>query len=758
MKKIRNLFDFLSVIKYGTIFLLFLILNSLEQNFYPYSISIFTTALFENFSLLSTSILFFIALLFCGGKTQISPTLISVLILIVMKFFHRKEPVKIKFVLPVFVLISMIPFVILGDAKTFITYDKRIFVCIISSFLTLLTAVAFYALDKKGLKYKYNFEETVSIVAIVIVVGLGLCNFISPLMWKGVVVFLTLLICYFYSIPYGTFISCILSCSLAVFYSNIEYLSIGLLWGISADVCMRFSRHLSSVVIIAIDFFIFSFFKVSPYILSQFLPTLIGALLFAIIPTPPLDKIKNKLNVFREKNIVKQTINRNRLMLSNKLYEISGVFSEMSSAFTVFKKTQLDETKAKNSMLEQVKGEICAHCNNYLKCKKFEKETKLDILKMIDIGVAKGKLSLIDLPVSLADRCTRSSDIIFGLNKMLTTYRNYIENATSLSSGRDLIASETSGIAEILKELALETGTQLKYQSTLEKTLTLELFKNGFIVSELLIYGSNENTTISMIISMKEFALNKLIEVIEKVTSIKMQLADKNSITTDKCYMSFRADAPCDAVFGIAKAVKDGSIVSGDTHSVTKINEGKFLVALSDGMGSGENAQNVSSVSLSLIESFYKAGMDSGLILNTVNKLLSVNVDESFTALDVSVIDLNTRKADFIKYGAPYGFIINDTGVKIIEASTLPLGILEDLKPSVCSTVLESGDMVLLITDGIADAFKSSSEIIDYLRKVPAKNPQALADDILSYALKLDGEKKNDDMTALAVRIFDKYA
>ena len=261
-----------------------------------------------------------------------------------------------------------------------------------------------------------------------------------------------------------------------------------------------------------------------------------------------------------------------------------------------------------------------------------------------------------------------------------------------------------------------------------------------------------------MIISMKEFVLNKLLEVIEKVTSIKMQLTDKNSITTDKCYMCFKAEAPCDAVFGIAKAVKDDSMVSGDTHSVTKINEGKFLVALSDGMGSGENAQNVSSVSLSLIESFYKAGMDSGLILNTVNKLLSVNVDESFTALDISVIDLNTKKADFIKYGAPYGFIINDTGVKIIEANTLPLGILEDLKPSVCSTVLESGDMILLITDGIADAFKSSSEIIDYLRKVPAKNPQALADDILNHALKLDDNKKNDDMTALAVRIFDKHA
>ena len=68
----------------------------------------------------------------------------------------------------------------------------------------------------------------------------------------------------------------------------------------------------------------------------------------------------------------------------------------------------------------------------------------------------------------------------------------------------------------------------------------------------------------------------------------------------------------------------------------------RFLVALSDGMGSGETANNISSVSLSLIESFYKAGMESSLILDTVNKLMAINAEDTFTALDVSVIDLKT--------------------------------------------------------------------------------------------------------------------
>jgi stage II sporulation protein E len=175
-------------------------------------------------------------------------------------------------------------------------------------------------------------------------------------------------------------------------------------------------------------------------------------------------------------------------------------------------------------------------------------------------------------------------------------------------------------------------------------------------------------------------------------------------------------------------------------------------------MGSGSVAHTISSASLSLIESFYKAGLKSQLILSTVNKLLAINTEDTFAALDTVIIDLKNCSADFIKYGAPYGFIVGDNGVKIVEGSSLPLGIIEDLKPSVCTTELNDGDIVVLFTDGISDAFSSSSEVVDFLRSVPAKNPQTLADQILERALNLSCGHKNDDMTVLAVRIYKRIS
>ena len=85
-----------------------------------------------------------------------------------------------------------------------------------------------------------------------------------------------------------------------------------------------------------------------------------------------------------------------------------------------------------------------------------------------------------------------------------------------------------------------------------------------------------------------------------------------------------------DAAFGVATITKQGESASGDSHSVIKIDERRFMVSLSDGMGSGEYAKRISESTISLLESFYRAKMPSELILSTINKLLTFGKEESF--------------------------------------------------------------------------------------------------------------------------------
>ena len=167
-----------------------------------------------------------------------------------------------------------------------------------------------------------------------------------------------------------------------------------------------------------------------------------------------------------------------------------------------------------------------------------------------------------------------------------------------------MIASQALGVSEILRGLALETGSQLKYQSRLERTLCSNLFKGGFMVSELLIYGEDERLTVNLITVMKEFSLPNMQKIISKSLGVDMIISEKTEISENKCFLSFRRATEYDAVYGISHAVKDGSSISGDTHAVSRVEGDRLLIALSDGMGSGKDAENVSSTALSLIESF----------------------------------------------------------------------------------------------------------------------------------------------------------
>ncbi|MBE5737571.1 MAG: hypothetical protein E7348_04135 [Clostridiales bacterium] len=757
MKSLIKYFDFATAVKLTLTLILFLVFNSLEKQILPYSSALLVALLVFDSSIFFTSLLYLSAFLIMGevGLLGAGAIFLAVIIPIICIYKHYKINSQFEYIAYAFV--GMLGFVFLGSSTTDITLEKRIFTAILTALLTLISLISAKAVSQKGLKFKLGFDETLSLCVLIAIFGIGASNLISPFVWKGIAVFLILLVCYMYRTGIATVICAVFGISLAVYYSNLNYISIFLVYGIFCESLSPFSRYASALSILVADYLIQGIFQVyDSYTYLNLISIVSGCFLFCIIPSELLKSTKDKLYLFREKQLVRQTINRNRSALSGKLYDLSTVFTEMASAFDLFEKHSISEDSAKRIMEKDIINNICKNCDNFHKCKKQEQYVSTSIHKMVDIGFAKGKLSLIDMPKELSAFCIKAHNILYGLNKSLADYRTRLIENQNLAVGRQLIASEVLGVAEVLRGLALDTGSLLKFHNKLERKLCDNLYKSGFLVTELLLYGNEDNLSVSLIIMMKEFSLSELQKVISMTLGVQMVLNQRINVTTDKLYLSFIKATEFDAVFGISKVTKDGSLLSGDTYSTTRITNDKILVALSDGMGSGEQAQAISSASLSLIESFYKAGLQDQLILNTVNKLLTINTEDTFTALDICVIDLKTCSADFIKYGSPYGFIINDNGIKIVEGNSLPLGIIDGLKPAVATTTLNDGDIVLLLSDGISDAFSSSGEIIDFLRTLTPKNPQSLSDKVLNMAIELNDGQKKDDMTALAVRVYKK--
>ena len=128
-----------------------------------------------------------------------------------------------------------------------------------------------------------------------------------------------------------------------------------------------------------------------------------------------------------------------------------------------------------------------------------------------------------------------------------------------------------------------------------------------------------------------------------------MIVSERIALAKEKFCCILKRRPRYDAAFGVATIPKAGEDKSGDTHSVIKIDERKFMVALSDGMGSGEYARRISESTISLLESFYRAKMPSKTVLSTVNKLLTFSKEETFACVDIAVVDLDTGNADIVK-------------------------------------------------------------------------------------------------------------
>ena len=125
-----------------------------------------------------------------------------------------------------------------------------------------------------------------------------------------------------------------------------------------------------------------------------------------------------------------------------------------------------------------------------------------------------------------------------------------------------------------------------------------------------------------------------------------------------------------------------------------------------------------------------------------------------FSAIDICVVDLKSAITDMIKLGACVGFIKQEETTTIVESGALPIGILEEVKPKITKTALNSGDMVVLVSDGIVDAFGEEEKIKNYITKNTTTNPQTLADNILQTAKEFNKNFPKDDMTVLVGKIY----
>ena len=216
-------------------------------------------------------------------------------------------------------------------------------------------------------------------------------------------------------------------------------------------------------------------------------------------------------------------------------------------------------------------------------------------------------------------------------------------------------------------------------------------------------------------------------------------------------------DAKYSLEIGISKKKKNDSIISGDSTTIIKLKDGKVLVGLSDGMGSGELAARNSKKVMLTLEKFLNTGFDKETAVKLLNSYLLVGKEEdNFATLDVAIFNPLTCEVDFLKVSACPTLVKENGKLKKIESMSLPIGIVDDIDVDLKTEKLSKGDFFIMTTDGIADISAKMPEErgIEYLAKeIKSEEPQRLSDIILQEMLDATYGIAKDDMTVLVVKV-----
>ena len=254
-------------------------------------------------------------------------------------------------------------------------------------------------------------------------------------------------------------------------------------------------------------------------------------------------------------------------------------------------------------------------------------------------------------------------------------------------------------------------------------------------------------------------------KIISKYLKQDMELQNQECglrLNKPQCVYTFITSNKQSIQVGIATKTKDGSGLSGDSSIQTELKDGKYLIAISDGMGSGKDARKSSKMAIAMLEKLLSSGFDKDTSLRLINSTLaSINEDDMFATLDIAIFDLYSKNMEFIKNGACPTFVKkeNDEEVEILKSISLPTGILENIDLVVYDKDIENDDIIVICSDGILESSEEYTNkelwIKFLLEEIETKDPQKIADIILQEAIDNSYGKTLDDMTVIVAKVND---
>lgn len=368
------------------------------------------------------------------------------------------------------------------------------------------------------------------------------------------------------------------------------------------------------------------------------------------------------------------------------------------------------------------------------------------------------------IPYEFPEECIRQEQFFWEANGKLQMENVMQSFRNQITYHRQAIAEQMKEIGEIIGGLSERLPRVLKIPLEVREELKRELKRIRVKAGEMAFYekydGRVEIYMMGRTSRGRCVTTREVEEIFSRVLKRKLRVLEtcRKVFPMEMEEFIFVETAMLRADTGVSRLSGNQEKISGDTFSCMRVSESEFLLALSDGMGSGEEAYTESERVIELIERMTEAGFSEKAAVKLINSLyVTGERKNNFATADITLLNLFQKKAHFIKCGASSTYVYHTGKLHTIEGEALPIGIMSGMEPYTSKIDINKGDYVIMMTDGVSDSFVECTEDLEqrlyhYLEQ--GLGAQEFSERVLRDAVRNQGGEPKDDMSVLVVKMY----
>ncbi|HJB16085.1 MAG TPA: SpoIIE family protein phosphatase [Candidatus Blautia excrementipullorum] len=365
-----------------------------------------------------------------------------------------------------------------------------------------------------------------------------------------------------------------------------------------------------------------------------------------------------------------------------------------------------------------------------------------------------------------AEICGKSVQYLETVRERFQKERQNLIWGNRMIESRLAVAQQLTEISKIMEMVARDLYDIAPAEPEIQEEVRKALKKRHVLLKHLWVMDKAEGRR-QMFLTMRArsgqcVSVTEVSQILSEICECAMtSAADSRCIVNGEYHtVHFVEDVSYQVIYGVARLTREEEKVSGDNYICRQEEGGKFVMCLSDGMGSGMDACRESEIVVELLEQFLESGFSQETAARMVNSALVLKGGEGmFSTVDICALDLYTGICNFLKAGAASTFIKRDHWVEAISSESLAAGLMQQIDFDTSSRKLYHGDYLIMMTDGVLDALPVDREeetMKEIIMDIPDENPKEVSRGILERVLGYSDYRARDDMTVLVASVLRK--